>query len=119
MTRTDCIGHRNDEGHLLACPACRADARIATAWKGLAGPEAARAAQDRFVERVVARLARDRETRVQRRWLAAAAAAAVFAFCAGYAHERATGQAATPTAEESYASLAAPSALADLVSPSN
>lgn len=118
MSRTVCIGRRNDEGHLFACSACRADARISAGWKALAAPGAAGEAEEMFVERVVARLARERQTRVQRRWFAAAAAAAVFAFCAGYAHERASGQAATPTPEE-YAALAAPNGLADLVSLSN
>lgn len=118
MTRKDCIGRRNDESHLFACPACRADARIAAAWKTLVVPEAPIGPDEQFVRRVVEGIARDRGARVQRRWLAAAAAAALFAFFAGYAHERASGQAATPSAEETYASLAAPSGLAELV-PSN
>ena len=35
MNRIECIGRRDDESHVFVCPACRADARIATAWKVL------------------------------------------------------------------------------------
>jgi hypothetical protein len=117
MTRRECFGRRADESHLFVCPSCRADARIAAAWKDLSFPEGPAGADEGFVARVAAEVLRDRAARSGRRWLLAAAAAAVFAFFAGYAHERASGQAAAPTAEESYASLAAPGGL-ELV-PSN
>jgi predicted anti-sigma-YlaC factor YlaD len=114
MSRKECIARRADESHLFSCPACRADARIAAAWKDLSFTEAPAGADERFVASVTAGIARDRGMRARRRWLAAAAAAALFAFFAGFAHERATDQAA-PTAEESYASLAAPNALSSLM----
>jgi hypothetical protein len=39
MSRRECLARRTDEGHLFVCPFCRADARIAAAWKGLAVQE--------------------------------------------------------------------------------
>ena len=115
MSRNECFARRHDERHLFVCPACRTDARIAGAWKDLPRGETPTPADDRFVGRVVSEIARDRAARHRRRWLAAAAAAALFSFCAGLAHERSSGQTAVPTPEESYASLAAPNALSELV----
>jgi hypothetical protein len=114
MSRRECFARRYDESHLFVCRDCRTDARIAGAWKGLALRETPAAVDDRFVGSVVAGIARDRASRQRLRWFAAAAAAALFSFCAGLAHERASGPPA-PTPEESYASLAAPNALSELV----
>lgn len=114
MNRRDCIGRRDDESHVFVCPACRTDARIAAAWKAYAPLEEPAEADERFVQAVVRRVARGRIAARRRRILAAAAAAALFAFFAGLAHERASRPAA-PGPEESYAELAAPSGLSDLI----
>ena len=86
-----------DESHVFTCPACRVDARIAGAWKGL---------RDRgdcpcrptsvFIRRVVARSRADAGPRARLRWVAAAAAAALFSFFAGLAHEHASQPSPTP-----------------------
>lgn len=108
MNRKECIGRRDDESHVFVCPACRADARIAAAWKGLRVEEAPQTPSERFVRRVLFGIEHDRFARRRRRWIAAAAAAALFSFCAGLAHENASRQ-ASGTAEDEYASLATPS----------
>jgi hypothetical protein len=113
MSRTDCFAGRTDEGHLFVCPACRAEARMASAWKGLDLREEPVEADDVFVARVIRGARRDRALRLQRRFWAAAAAAALFSFFAGFAHERAARPA--PSVEESYASLASPNALEGLI----
>jgi hypothetical protein len=108
MNRTECIGRRDDESHVFVCPACRADARIANAWKALRVEESPQKPGERFVRRVLVGIEHDRIARRRRRWIAAAAAAALFSFCAGLAHENASAQpAASP--EDEYASLATPS----------
>ena len=116
MNRSECIGRRDDSSHLLVCTACRADARAAEAWKGLALNEAPepQVADERFVNDVIAAVRRDRASVRRRRLLAAVAAAALFSFFAGLAHE--TTQRSTPD-EESYASLSAPSGLSEFLPP--
>ncbi len=113
MNRDKCFGRRDDAIHLLVCTACRTDARIAGAWKGLRLAEPAEPADERFVGAVVRSVRRDRVKMRRRRIIAAAAAAALFSFFAGLAHE--TARTATPEPEESYASLSAPSALAEFL----
>jgi hypothetical protein len=112
MNRNECFGRRDDSSHLLVCTACRTDARIAGAWKDLALSEPAEPAGDRFVGEVLRSLRRDRATTRRRRLIAAAAAAALFSFFAGLAHE--TALASAPE-DETYASLSAPSALAEFL----
>jgi len=113
MNRPDCIARRGDPSHLFVCPACRADARLVSAWKALSLNEVPVAVDERFVSGVLERLRRGREELRRRRFWAAAAAAAIFFFFAGLAHERA--RSSTPTAEESYAKLASPDALGELI----
>ncbi|HTY43608.1 MAG TPA: hypothetical protein VMH79_17205 [Thermoanaerobaculia bacterium] len=115
MRDRDCRGSRDDESHVFACAVCRADARAAAAWRAYRPGETPGAVDERFVRSVVRSIARDRVAGRRRRWLAAAAAAVLFSFCAGLAHERAA-RPTTPEPEESYASLAAPpSALTELL----
>jgi hypothetical protein len=117
MSRSECLSGRDDPGHLFACAECRADARIGAAWKSLPSPETAEVPEpvgERFVQTALASLRRDRVRASRTRFWLAAAAAALFFFFAGLAHER-TSRAAEPTAEESYAALASPNALAGLI----
>lgn len=113
MNRNDCFGRHDDASHLLACPACRADARITSAWTALALGETPASVDERFVRAVTEAVRRDRVAVRRRRLLAAAAAAALFSFFAGLAHENARGSAPEP--EESYATLSAPSGLSELL----
>ena len=117
MSRNECLPGRNDPRHLFACADCRADARIDAAWRSLPSPEAGEVPipiGERFVEKVLASVRSDRVRTSRHRFWLAAAAAALFFFFAGLAHERAS-RAAEPTAEESYASLASPNSLAELI----
>jgi hypothetical protein len=112
MNRHECFGRRDDASHLLVCPACRTDARIAGAWKGFRPAEPAEPVDGRFVSEVLRSVRRDRAATRRRRLIAAAAAAALFSFFAGLAHE------ATRTSvpeDESYASLSAPSGLTEFL----
>jgi hypothetical protein len=116
MSRTECLARRNDAGHLFVCHHCRADARMAAAWSGarvaeplVAGDEK----NEKFVARVVARIQRDGVRQSRRRFWLAAAAAALFCFCAGLAHESADKP--VSAAEESYATLASPNVLDGLL----
>lgn len=113
MSRKECLARRADEGHLFVCPFCRADARIAAAWKGLPFREAPGAADDRFVAAVLENLESDGARRSRNHFWLAAAAAALFFFFTGLALESASKPAPTP--EESYATLAAPNALEGLL----
>jgi hypothetical protein len=113
MSRKECLARRADEGHLFVCPACRADARIAAAWRSLPLREAPAAADNRFVAAVLGNLGRDDARRSRSRFWLAAAAAALFFFFTGLALESASKPAAT--AEESYATLATPNALEGLI----
>jgi hypothetical protein len=115
MIPTACTGRRDEPGHAQVCAACRLDARIAAAWKALRVHEPAVAVPDRFVERVVRAVEQGRAVRARYRWIAAAAAAALFSFCAGLAHGNASRETAPSTPEDSYAALAAPNALEGLV----
>lgn len=113
MNPHECFGRRDDASHLLVCPTCRTDARIAGAWKAYDPAEPAEPADEGFVSAVVRSARRDRAATRRRRLIAAAAAAALFSFFAGLAHESA--RSAAPESEESYASLSAPSALAEFL----
>ena len=108
MNRTECIGRSNDESHVFVCPACRADARIAAAWKALRVEETPQKPGERFVRRVLAGIEHDRIARRRRRWIAAAAAAAAVLVLRRLAHENASTQSAA-SPEDEYASLATPS----------
>ncbi len=114
MSRSNCLANRRDASHLFVCTACRADARMASAWKGFSAPETPVAVDERFVSGVLEGLRRGRAQQERRRFWVAAAAAALFFFFAGLAHERAS-RTATPTPEESYAKLASPDALGGLI----
>jgi hypothetical protein len=113
MNRHECFGHRDDANHLLVCPSCRTDARVAAAWKAYRPAEPAEPADEGFVSAVVRSVRKDRAATRRRRLVAAAAAAALFSFFAGLAHE--TARSAGPESEESYASLSAPNALAEFL----
>ena len=108
MKRNECIGRGDDESHVFVCPACRTDARIAATWKSLRVEEAPQKPSERFIRRVLVGIEHDRIARRRMRWIAAAAAAALFSFCAGLAHENASAQ-SSGSAEDEYASLATPS----------
>jgi hypothetical protein len=108
MNRNECIGRRDDASHVFVCPACRADARIAAAWKALRVEETPQKPGERFVHRVLVGIDHDRIARRRMRWIAAAAAAALFSFCAGLAHENASAQ-SSGSPEDEYASIATPS----------
>ena len=117
MSRSECPSGRDDPRHLFACADCRAEARIDAAWRSLPSPEAAEVPvpiAERFVDKVLASVRRDRVRTARHRFWLAAAAAALFCFFAGLAHERAS-RAAEPTAEDSYASLASPNSLGELI----
>jgi hypothetical protein len=138
MSRRECLMARSDPGHLLTCPVCRAEARVAGAWRQLAAGEAAvknaageaavrnageaaregaaetfSAVDEAFVARVMHHVRRDRARTVRRRALLAAAAALLFSFFFGTGHESA--KRAAPSAEETYGSLLTPSGLDDLI----
>lgn len=116
MSRKDCFRGRHDQKHLFACPICRADARMARAWKGLAHPaslETPVPAGELFVKKILGAVRRDRAQAIRRRTWAAAVAALLFFFFAGLAQEIAATP--TTTAEDSYAALVAPNALDGLI----
>lgn len=114
MSRVEVLHDRADARHVFTCSACRADVRVGDAWRVLATSEAPPPASERFVERVLDAVRADRTRAGRLRLLIAAAAALLFFFCAGLAHEQTTGS-AEPTVEDSYASLAAPAAIDDLL----
>jgi len=114
MSRSACFGRRDDASHLLVCPDCRADARVAAAWRKFRVSEPTIEPGEGFVADTVAGIGRRRAALRRRRWIAAAAAAALFSFCAGLAHEHAASQAAA-SPEDAYAAFVAPSALEGLV----
>jgi len=116
MSDLQCRSAREDDGHLFTCPACRREARIAQAWKGLPRPEAEEALVEpdlRFVTVVLRSARRDRSRRARIRVALAAAAGLLFFFFAGTGHEAAAPSAAGP--EDSYASLVSPNALEGLI----
>ena len=113
MSRRECLARRNDEGHLFVCPFCRADARIAAAWKELALKETPAPADERFIAAVLNDVRHEAVRQSRNRFWLAAAAAALFFFFTGLALESASKPTATP--EESYAALASPSALEGLL----
>jgi hypothetical protein len=114
MSRRECLARRTDEGHLFVCPFCRADARIAAAWKDLAIKETPAPADERFIAAVLNDVRHETVRQSRNRFWLAAAAAALFFFFTGLALEDASKPAAT-TPEESYATLAAPNALEGLL----
>ncbi len=113
MNRNECFGRRDDSSHLLVCTACRAEGRVAAAWDGLTLDEAPEPVDERFVRATRQAVRRDRTAIRRRRFIAAAAAAALFSFFAGLAHENA--RQVPPESEESYASLSAPSGMAEFL----
>ena len=112
MSGKDCPG-RHDETHVFTCPVCRVDARIGAAWKGLRIEEPPAPGDEGFVRRVTVRVGRERAARRRLRWVAAAAAAALFSFFAGLSHEHASQPTASP--EDPYAALTSSNALEGLV----
>jgi predicted anti-sigma-YlaC factor YlaD len=116
MTRRDCLRDRSDPSHVFTCPACRADARIAAAWRTLGDPADQKSAipvDEAFVAVALDRARRDRErARWRRAWLVAGAAL-LFSFFFGTSHERTTRTAVS--ADETYGSLVSPSALEELI----
>ena len=113
MSRRECLARRTDEGHLFVCPFCRADARIAAAWKAMALTETPAPADERFVAAVLNGVRHEDLRRSRNRFWLAAAAAALFFFFTGLALESASKPAGAP--EESYASIASPNALEGLL----
>ena len=113
MSRRECLARRTDEGHLFVCPFCRADARIAAAWRSMGLTETPAPADERFVVAVLNDVRHEGFRRSRNRFWLAAAAAALFFFFTGLALESASKPAATP--EESYATLASSNALEGLL----
>ena len=115
MSDPQCRSAHADDGHLFTCPACRGEARLAQAWKGLPRPETDEVLVDpdlRFVTVVLRSVRNDRARRVRVRVALAAAAALLFFFFAGTGHEAA---APSETTDGFYASLVTPSALEGLI----
>jgi hypothetical protein len=114
MSQIEFLHDRADSRHVLACPDCRADARIAQAWQALVPFEPPAPVAEGLVEDILAALRRDRNRAARRRLWLAAAAALLFFFFAGVSHEQATAS-PEPTIEDAYASLPAPAAIDDLL----
>jgi hypothetical protein len=113
MSRKECLAHRTDEGHLFVCPFCRADVRIAAAWKEMPLKETASPADERFIAAVLNDVRHEAARQSRNRFWLTAAAAALFFFFTGFALESASKAAATP--EESYVAIASPNALEGLL----
>lgn len=99
-----------EESHLFRCRACRAEARLAAAWKSMPAPESSEerpAAGDGFVAGVLERVRRDRRRELRQRIGLAAAAALLFFFAAGLSENTAVTGAAR--SEDAYAQMLAPS----------
>jgi hypothetical protein len=112
MTRNDCLRERSDPRHLFACAACRADIRVAAAWRALGSLDSIERpgpADERFIARALDEIRRDRARTFLRRAALVAAAALLFTFFFGTSHERA--RSTLVVADDSYAALASPSAL--------
>ena len=107
--RTHGEAERRDPAHRLICEDCRVETRISAAWKRVerpaVGPEPH--LEDGFVAGVLAALRRDRRAAIRERLALAAAAALLFSFFAGLAHEQATVPGPAP--EDTYASAVTPS----------
>jgi hypothetical protein len=102
---------RRNPSHRLVCESCRVSTRISTAWKEIERPAAPEpiAPSEEFVGRVVLAIGRDRRSAARERVLLAAAAALLFSFFAGLAHEQASQPRTSP--EDTYAAAVTPSAL--------
>jgi predicted anti-sigma-YlaC factor YlaD len=115
MTVLEFHAARSDAGHLFVCPACRAEARLAAAWRDVSRSGLAEVPvepEPRFIGGVVASVRRDRARRRRVRLALAAAAALLFFFFAGTGHETAARPAGL---EASYASIVSPNALEGLI----
>lgn len=101
------------ERHLFVCEACRTQARISTAWRALASPDAddASAIREAFLARVLSSRRQDSRRIRRRRCLLAAAALLLFFFCAGGGHRRGLDPGPDRRAEEAFANLTSPSEL--------
>jgi hypothetical protein len=106
---------RRNPSHRLVCESCRLQSRVNAAWKHVERPETPVpiAPSEEFVARVVRAIGRDRRTAARERILLAAAAALLFSFFAGLAHEQASQPRTSP--EDTYASAVTPSALEGLI----
>jgi predicted anti-sigma-YlaC factor YlaD len=104
------------ERHLFVCEDCRAQARLAAAWRFLAaeGPEEA-PVREEFLARVLG--ARRRGVLQDRRfrYFLAAAALLLFCFFAGSGHRSRTGQPSDRQAEEALATVASPAEFESLL----
>jgi hypothetical protein len=101
---------RRDPSHRLVCERCRMAGRIDSAWRRIEPPAVVETApSDEFVARVVNAVRRDRVAVRRQRVLLAAAAALLFSFFAGLAHEQASQPRTAP--EDTYASVVTPSVL--------
>jgi hypothetical protein len=101
---------RRDPSHRLVCERCRVAARIDSAWRHVVPPAAPEIAPtEEFVSRVLAAVRRDRRAALRERVFLAAAAALLFSFFAGLAHEQASNP--RPAPEDTYASAVTPSVL--------
>jgi predicted anti-sigma-YlaC factor YlaD len=109
MSRIEHFHDRADARHVFGCPECRADARLARAWRTLAAPAPETPASEPFVAGVLRGVREDRARAARWRLGLVAAAALVFFFFAGLSHERATAS-PEPSVEDSYTSLPAPAA---------
>ena len=105
------------ERHLFVCESCRADARLASAWKTLAEhPEGAEARVDEaFLARLAAARRRDGARRRRRRYLLAAAAVLLFFFAAGTSQSPPGTSDGDRPPEEAFSSLQSPPALDGLL----
>jgi hypothetical protein len=102
---------QRNPSHRLVCENCRVSSRISGAWRQIERPAALEpiAPSDAFVARVVGAVGRDRRAMARERVLLAAAAALLFSFFAGLAHEQASQPRTSP--EDTYAAAVTPSAL--------
>jgi hypothetical protein len=102
---------QRDPSHRLVCESCRVDWKIASAWRQVERPSAVQeiAPREEFVYQIVGAVRRGRRAAARQRIFLAAAAALLFSFFAGLAHEQANEP--RPAPEDTYASAVSPSAL--------
>ncbi len=126
MTKLDCrriqdarargAATRAEERHLFSCPDCRAQVRLAQAWRSMPRPETmerSEPVEGDFTARVLRAIRADRLRRSRMRASLAAAAALLFFFLAGAAGQLAAS--AASGAEEDYAQLIGPAGLDSLL----